>query len=46
VGVAVHPNAANLLNYNWVVMSEVLIKTSWLKRAGFEGLSCSSAVPL
>lgn len=34
-GVAVHPNAVNLLNYNWIVMSDVLFKNAWAERIGF-----------
>lgn len=34
-GVAMHPNAIDLLKYNWVVMSDVLFKTAWAERIGF-----------
>lgn len=36
VGVAIHPNAANLLEYNWIVMSEVLFKAGWLGKTGLD----------
>ncbi len=35
-GVAIHPNAENLLEYNWIVMSEVLFKAGWLHKTGFD----------
>jgi hypothetical protein len=36
VGLAIHPNAANLLSVNWMQMVDVLFKQSWGKRVGFE----------
>jgi len=35
-GVAVHPNALNLLKYNWIVMYYVLFKIGWLTDVGFD----------
>lgn len=36
VGIALHPNAANLLQYNWIVMYDVLFKNAWLSPVGFD----------
>ncbi len=36
LGMAVHPNAANLLGVNWMHMVDVLFKQSWGERVGFE----------
>ena len=35
-GVVVHPNALNLLKYNWIVMYYVLFKIGWLTDVGFD----------
>lgn len=35
-GVAVHPNALDLLRYNWIVMYYVLFKIGWLTDVGFD----------
>ncbi|HYG68227.1 MAG TPA: hypothetical protein VD838_11225, partial [Anaeromyxobacteraceae bacterium] len=35
-GVAVHPNAENLLRFWWLVHVEILGRTAWGARAGFE----------
>jgi hypothetical protein len=36
VGVALHPNAANLLGVNWMHMVDLLFKQSWGDRVGFD----------
>jgi hypothetical protein len=36
VGVAVHPNAANLVRFWWLVHVEILGRTAWAGRTGFE----------
>jgi hypothetical protein len=36
VGVAIHPNAANLLGINWMHMVDLLFKQSWGERVGFD----------
>ncbi len=35
-GIVCHPNAVNLLAVNWMHMSEVLFKSSWVGRTGFD----------
>lgn len=35
-GVATHPNAANLLAYNWLTMSEILFRNAWMTKVGFD----------
>jgi len=35
-GIVVHPNTANLVSYNWLVMVDVLFKNTWLEQAGFD----------
>ena len=45
-GIAFHPNAANLLDYNWIVMYDVLIKNTWLPHVGFEMGSELNPYPL
>jgi len=36
VGIVVHPNALNLVAYNWIVMVDVLFKNTWLAPVGFD----------
>ncbi|HTP04389.1 MAG TPA: hypothetical protein VMM54_04460 [Nitrospirota bacterium] len=36
LGVALHPNAVNLLGVNWMHMVDVLFKQGWGERVGFE----------
>lgn len=36
VGIAIHPDAVNLLRYNWIVMYDVLFKNAWLAHVGFD----------
>jgi len=36
LGVAVHPNALELLRYNWIVMYYVLFKIGWMTDVGFD----------
>jgi hypothetical protein len=36
VGLAVHPNAANLVRFWWLVHVEILGRTAWAGRTGFE----------
>lgn len=36
LGVATHPEAVNLVKYNWLMMTETLFKGSWLTREGFD----------
>lgn len=36
VGVAAHPNAGNLLQFTWVQIVEVLLRTAWGARSGIE----------
>jgi hypothetical protein len=36
IGVAVHPNAANLVRFWWLVHVEILGRTAWAGRKGFE----------
>jgi hypothetical protein len=36
VGVALHPNASNLLRFNWVTLVDILLKNAWGARTGFE----------
>jgi hypothetical protein len=45
-GIAFHPNAANLLEYNWIVMYDVLFKNAWLPHVGFEMGSELNPYPL
>ena len=35
VGILAHPNAANLLEFAWLVVSEILVGTAWSHQAGF-----------
>jgi hypothetical protein len=36
LGLALHPNAANLLRFAWIQIVEVLFRTAWGAKAGFE----------
>ena len=36
VGVAIHPNALNLLRFSWVTIVDILLTNAWGARAGFE----------
>lgn len=36
IGVALHPNAANLLRFWWLVHVDILARTAWGARQGFE----------
>ncbi len=36
VGVAIHPNASNLLRFNWVTLVDILLTNAWGARTGFE----------
>ena len=36
LGVAVHPNAANLLNINWIHMNQILFDNAWGAKLGFD----------
>jgi hypothetical protein len=36
VGLALHPNGANVIRLNWVVIHEVLLRNAWGRHAGFE----------
>jgi hypothetical protein len=45
-GIAVHPNTANLLNYNWIVMVDVLFRNTWLTEVGFDMGSELRPLPL
>lgn len=36
LGVALHPNAANLLRFTWIQIVEVLFRTAWGAREGFD----------
>jgi hypothetical protein len=46
VGIAVHPNALNLLAYNWIVMVDVLFRNAWLEPVGFDMGSELRPLPL
>jgi hypothetical protein len=35
-GVALHPNAVNLVRLNWIVMVDVLLRNAWGAKEGFE----------
>jgi len=36
LGLALHPNAMNLLQFTWIQIVDVLIKNAWLGQKGFE----------
>jgi hypothetical protein len=36
VGIAIHPNALNLVRFNWVTIVEILLTNAWGARTGFE----------
>jgi len=36
IGVALHPNAVNLVRFNWIVMVDVLLRNAWGAKGGFE----------
>jgi len=36
LGIVLHPNAMNLLRFTWIQIVDVLIKTAWGSRKGFE----------
>jgi hypothetical protein len=36
IGVALHPNATNLVRLSWIVVREVLVRNAWGSRQGFE----------
>jgi hypothetical protein len=40
VGIAVHPNAVNLVRFNWVVLADILVGMAW--RGGGEDLTLGS----
>lgn len=46
VGVTLHPNSLNLLQYSWIVMVDVLIRNTWLGEAGFNMASELAPYPL
>jgi hypothetical protein len=46
VGLASHPNAANLLGVNWMSMADLLFAHSWGKRVGFEVVGELNPYPL
>jgi len=46
VGVASHPNAANLLGINWMEMADLLFQHSWGRQAGFDRVGELNPYPL
>jgi hypothetical protein len=46
LGVLIHPHSVNLLEYNWIVMNNVLFKVSWLEEAGFDMGAELQPIPL
>jgi hypothetical protein len=47
IGLFVHPNALNLLAFNWIQMTDVLLKNAWLSKPGIElGLEFQPFAPL
>jgi hypothetical protein len=36
IGLLLHPNAWNLLTFTWIQIGEVLVRTAWQAREGFE----------
>ena len=36
LGIVLHPNAMNLLRFTWIQIVDVMIKTAWISRKGFE----------
>jgi hypothetical protein len=36
LGIALHPNSANLVRFNWVILADVLVRNAWGGRGGIE----------
>ncbi len=36
LGIALHPNAMNLIRFTWIQIVDVLVKTAWVSKKGFE----------